>query len=124
MNCASITITGGTDASAGVVENDSASLGFDVPDGCSCTCNKPQPSPRSLQRYRRAIGPSGQSKRTYSPTIPFSERPGMLIADNGNGCLTPLTTAEVKYPNPGPDVVEGDGEYQLELPLPPDKCGY
>ena len=80
--------------------------------------------PRSLQRYQRATGPSGRNKRTGSPTVPFSERPGMLIADNGDGCLTPLTTAEVKYPNPGPDVVEGDGEYQLELPLPPDKCGY
>ncbi|KAI9763642.1 MAG: hypothetical protein M1840_000356 [Geoglossum simile] len=124
MNCASIKITGGTEESARAVEYDSANLGFDIPDGCSCTCNKPQPARRPLQRYRRATEPSVQGKRAYSPAVPFKERPGMLIADNGNGCLTPHTTAELRYPNPGPDVVEGDGEYQLELPLPPDKCGY
>ena len=40
----------------------------------------------------------------------------MLIADDGNGCLTPKTTAELKYPHPGPEVVPGDGDYPLELP--------
>lgn len=40
----------------------------------------------------------------------------MFVADDGNDCLTPHTTAELKYPNPGPDVVQGDGAYPLELP--------
>ena len=31
-------------------------------------------------------------------------------------------SAEVKYPNPGPDVVPGDGEYPLALPSPMDVC--
>jgi hypothetical protein len=40
----------------------------------------------------------------------------MLVADIGNGCLTPSTNAELKFPEPGPDVVQGDGEYPLQLP--------
>jgi hypothetical protein len=40
----------------------------------------------------------------------------MMIDDIKNGCETPKTTAELKYPKPGPDVVEGDGEYPLQLP--------
>ena len=48
--------------------------------------------------------------------IVFDACPIMLIADDGNGCETPHTTAELKYPDPGPDVVPGDGAYPLELP--------
>jgi hypothetical protein len=48
--------------------------------------------------------------------MPFSLRPKMLFANVDNGCTSPKTYFELKYPNPGPDVVEGDGEYPLELP--------
>ncbi|KAI9730193.1 MAG: hypothetical protein M1834_005957 [Cirrosporium novae-zelandiae] len=63
---------------------------------------------------------------TYSSpsTMAWKDRPEMLVADIGNGCLTPHTTAEVKYPNPGPDVVPGDGVYPLVLPTPAQACGY
>jgi hypothetical protein len=50
------------------------------------------------------------------PLLPFSSRPLMLVAEIGNGCLTPSTDAELKFPQPGPDVVQGDGEYPLQLP--------
>ncbi|KAK3671031.1 hypothetical protein LTR78_009149 [Recurvomyces mirabilis] len=56
------------------------------------------------------------STQSTLSTIPFSSRPEMFIADDGNGCSTPHTTAELKYPLPGPDVVMGDGEYPLALP--------
>lgn len=49
--------------------------------------------------------------------VPFADRPLMLMADVGNGCETPRTTAEVRYPEPGPDVFRGDGVYPLELPV-------
>ena len=38
--------------------------------------------------------------------------------------MTPLTTSELKFPNPGPDVVRGDGAYPLDMPTPAGKCGY
>ena len=57
------------------------------------------------------------TQSSSSTPIAFSNRPLMLIADDGNGCFTPKTTAEVKYPDPGPDVVPGDGAYPLELPI-------
>jgi len=56
-----------------------------------------------------------RSKRA-GVTVAYVRRPHMLIADTGNGCRSPRKTAELKYPDPGPDVVEGDGEYPLELP--------
>ena len=71
------------------------------------------------------ITPSANS--AAAPSVPYSQRPGPLIADipePDNGCHTVKTTAEVKYPNPGPDVVEGDGQYPLALPTPAAKCGY
>jgi hypothetical protein len=46
----------------------------------------------------------------------FHDRPLMLVADVGNDCHTPHTVAEVKFPNPGPDVVTGDGMYPLQYP--------
>ena len=56
------------------------------------------------------------SSVSHSSFVAFTNRPLMLVADDGNGCLTPKKTAEVKYFDPGPDVVVGDGEYPLELP--------
>lgn len=47
----------------------------------------------------------------------FAERPEMLRADVGDGCETPRGTAEVRFPLPGGDVLGGDGEYPLELPI-------
>lgn len=40
----------------------------------------------------------------------------MFVADNGNDCETPHSTAELKYPDPGPEIVSGDGVYPVELP--------
>lgn len=40
----------------------------------------------------------------------------MFVADNGNDCETPRSSAELKYPDPGPEVVSGDGVYPVELP--------
>ena len=54
-------------------------------------------------------------------SVAFAKRPLMFVADDGNDCATPHTTAELKYPSPGPDIVEGDGEYPVEMPS--GKCG-
>lgn len=71
-------------------------------------------------------GPTKTEKKT-TPTadsVPVfnKHRPRMLFANNGKGCLSPLTTAELKYPHPRPDVFMGDGEYPLELPGPKNLC--
>ncbi|KAK3117787.1 hypothetical protein LTR53_000475 [Teratosphaeriaceae sp. CCFEE 6253] len=72
-----------------------------------------------------SLGPSSNYGKSRFPSstawIPYAARPEMLVADDGNGCLTPHTTAELKYPHPGPDVVAGDGAYPLELPV--GTCG-
>ena len=61
-------------------------------------------------------GGTSSSSPGSSSSVAFTNRPLMLVADDGNGCFTPKKTAEVKYPDPGPDVIVGDGEYPLELP--------
>ena len=71
------------------------------------------------------IGPPASS--VAAPGVPYGKRPGPLVADipdPNNGCETVRTTAEVKYPNPGPQIVPGDGVYPLAYPTPADKCGY
>lgn len=151
MNCASVTITKVHDKSneqlsAQVLSTTTAStpeqLKTYTTDGCTCTCSctKPPIHQALAHHYKRAGGinnhhhhhhlggggahssfPSKMEKRAFTP---YSQRPTMLVADTGNGCLTPRTSAEVKFPHPGPDVVKGDGEYPLELPTPAEACGY
>jgi hypothetical protein len=90
--------------------------------GCSCTCSStpvPAPAERRAVPGRSPLRPRILEER-YSNT-PFSQRPLMLFANVNNGCTTPKTTAEVQYPNPGPDVTMGDGGYPLELPS--GSCG-
>jgi hypothetical protein len=38
-----------------------------------------------------------------SPSVPFSQRPAMFVANVNNGCGT-LEGSDVRFPNPGPDV--------------------
>ncbi|KAL2220551.1 endoglucanase [Thermoascus aurantiacus ATCC 26904] len=66
-----------------------------------------------------ASAPPGSSA---PPHVAFADRPSFLFADLDNGCRTPNGNAEVKFPNPGPDVVQGDGAYPLALPTG-EKCG-
>ncbi|OXV08724.1 hypothetical protein Egran_03513 [Elaphomyces granulatus] len=84
------------------------------------------PSRRSLDQYPGKVVErnTSTSASPFSVSVAFNDRPSFLIADIDNGCLTPKTSAEVKYPNPGPDVLIGDGEYPLDLPTPANKCGY
>lgn len=68
--------------------------------------------------------PVGYARDTISSTsipMPFDNRPLMFVADNGNDCETPHSTAELKFPEPGPEIVVGDGVYPLELPT--GACG-
>jgi hypothetical protein len=84
---------------------------------CNCSCNPPSPRPSN---YRRSPPVS-----INTTPVAFTDRPDMLLfMDLVNGCMPPPSTAELKFPNPGPDVVDGDGAYPLELPTPAQKCGY
>ncbi|WPH03535.1 Hypothetical protein R9X50_00641500 [Acrodontium crateriforme] len=67
-------------------------------------------------RHTHHGAPKRELLSARSETVAWLDRPEMLVADDGNGCLTPHPTAELKYPNPGPDVVSGDGVYPLVLP--------
>ncbi|PGH21467.1 hypothetical protein AJ80_03258 [Polytolypa hystricis UAMH7299] len=104
-------------------------------NGCMCTC----PRQQLLVRKPRAAAPGSSHSRHASrqhahhpkaiaaraaERVAFTDRPDMFIANTGNGCKTPATAFELKYPNPGYDLVKGDGEYKLKLPEPAGKCGY
>jgi hypothetical protein len=80
---------------------------------CMCRC------PKVLE-----IAKPQDTHKGNASMVLYAERPSMLMVDVDNGCVSPRTTAELKYPNPGPEVVKGDGVYPLELPTPRDICGY
>ena len=89
---------------------------------CRAYCRSQKNQPRSIpaldvsMKHKRVPGGHAQRLVQRASTMPFSQRPAMLFANIDNGCTTPKTDFEAKYPNPGPDVVEGDGEYPLQLP--------
>ncbi|KAI9808230.1 MAG: hypothetical protein M1825_004687 [Sarcosagium campestre] len=125
MNCAAVSITGDF-ATADVTIQSSfnaskqSSLDSQIysKDGCICTCPSQEISKRAMHHHHHKGGVHIQERRDVS----FNDRPGMLFADINNGCFTPHTTAETRFADPGPDVVEGDGEYPLETPT--GDCGH
>lgn len=141
MNCAAVTISDGPEKTSAMetpggrsVTTMAASGTETVPggaahtytsEGCVCTCTKPL-ARRALHLHKHVAHRHlhGHGLHARSPQTPYHERPAMLVADTGDGCLTPKTTAEVKFPHPGPDVVVGDGEYALEHPSPAEACGF
>ncbi|RDI83003.1 hypothetical protein Vi05172_g7020 [Venturia inaequalis] len=58
------------------------------------------------------VPPISIPSQAYS--VAFNDRPEMFIADTRHGCLTPKTDAELKFPEPGINVEEGDGMYPKE----------
>lgn len=99
-------------------------------NGCRCQCPQ-SPGELSFRNDNHIYTPlkkrqenEASSVNASSGHVAFLDRPSFLFPDVGNGCETPKTSAEVKYPNPGPDVEPGDGVYPLALPSPADKCGY
>ena len=114
MNCAAVEIT-----------RSSAQQAASIPTAGSLTT-------LMIVTIPTAIIPSTTNVQAQPPTydsqardtneqMAFHDRPLMFVADDGNDCLTPHTTAELRYPEPGPDIVIGDGAYPLELPT--GQCG-
>ena len=72
-----------------------------------------------LQLHRRRLE---QAAKLNSPhrraESDFSTRPDMLISIDYEGatCHSKGNSVELEWPEPGPDVVQGDGEYPLEKP--------
>ena len=136
MNCAAVNITTPTIASAsstgpmgyyqstivtttsGAAPTKPASM-YKTANGLLCTCENPTnistcdcACPGPVAANEQLLGRDEQP----APLISFFDRPMMLVADDGNGCLTPMTDTELKYPEPGLEVIMGDGEYPLSLP--------
>lgn len=61
---------------------------------------------------------SGSKNLVRSPSDPISSRPGLFVANVGNGCKT-VETFDVEFPHPGPDVVRNS---QKTTP-PVGNCG-
>ena len=66
------------------------------------------------------IGGGGAKRRdaVVKPRASFSSRPGIFLANIGNGCTT-VEMSSVKYPDPGPDVKDNGG---AQAP-PSGSCG-
>jgi hypothetical protein len=157
MNCAAVSIKGGSAAAPGskppglesnatipIASPTSKPTSY-VTNGCTCTCDAPKLPARRMHKHKRhgdaqaaaqagsgeapAVQDSADKPKSTAPvkpsgggTVPYSSRPGMLFSDIGNGCSSPKSSAELRYPNPGPDVQPGDGAYPLALPTG-EACG-
>ena len=88
---------------------------YKTANGLMCTCKDPANISTCDCACPGTLAVNKRNDQENHP-IPFSARPMMLVADDGKGCLTPLADAELKYPDPGPELVTGDGEYPLRLP--------
>ncbi|KAJ9349543.1 endoglucanase [Paecilomyces variotii] len=137
MLCSSVNIVGGSKhvtpllasrtSTASPTATSSSYVNY---NGCTCQCPAVS-GPLSIRNNdyihssSKELEWNNKSNASASPGhIAFHDRPSFLFADIDNGCETPKTTAEVKYPNPGPDIQPGDGVYPLALPSPGQKCGY
>lgn len=136
MNCAAVNITA-ADGGATPSQNGPIPYGQTTPtatapsstptittyktaNGLSCTCIDPKDISTCncdcAGQSSNHDNSDGQTLDQPRDVIAFSSRPHMLVADDGKGCHSPKTNAELKFPDPGPDVVMGDGVYPLELP--------
>ncbi|KAF2469780.1 uncharacterized protein BDR25DRAFT_304220 [Lindgomyces ingoldianus] len=97
-------------------------------DSCQCTCESPAVSRRLVERealtlHKRRLQHAEKMKAPVRRTeaVAFKSRPDMLInidwKDKEDGqCHSAGSPYELKFPDPGPTVVQGDGEYQLKEP--------
>jgi hypothetical protein len=118
MNCAAVSITG----SDGARSHSQSRTARNPSKTCKTPTRSTTASEGSVPVFAFEPKPvpshkTMQSSASASARIMlFHERPIMFVADDGNRCETPKETAELKYPDPGPDVVRGDGAYPLEHP--------
>ena len=94
---------------------------------CTCTdCQSPTTNKRDVERqaltkHKRnlELAAAMNAPRRRSESVAFNARPDMLLQIDfeGTSCKSVGMPTEMKYPDPGPDVVDAtDGEYALEEP--------
>lgn len=112
------TATASASASASSIVSNTPT--YKTANGLSCTCTDPKDiSTCNCDCAGQSSSHGTRDEQTLDQprdVMAFSSRPYMFVADDGKGCHSPKTNAELKFPEPGPDVMMGDGVYPLELP--------
>jgi hypothetical protein len=96
-------------------------------EGCTCyDCQSPSTKRRDVEREAVAMHKRNLQRSAFlnaplrrAEAVAFTARPDMLlnIDFDGASCRSAGNPTELKYPEPGPDVVVAeDGEYALEEP--------
>jgi hypothetical protein len=92
---------------------------------CSCQCDSPATKRhiverKALQLHHRNLHNAAKLNAPIrrAETVAFNSRPDMLLEIDFSTarCHSTGDTTELKFPDPGPEVVEGDGEYPLAEP--------
>ena len=107
--------------------------------GCSCSCPYQTWSPacscydcdspttkrhlverKALQLHKRHLQNAEKLNVPVrrAEVVAWDSRPNMLLSIDfpGASCKSPNNGFELEFPDPGPDVIKGDGEYKLALP--------
>lgn len=92
---------------------------------CSCSCDSPVTKRHLVERkaldlHKRTLQNAEKLNVPHrrAESVPWSQRPAMLLDIDfaGASCKSQGNPVELEFPNPGPDVVKGDGEYKLGKP--------
>ncbi|KAF2119950.1 hypothetical protein BDV96DRAFT_641816 [Lophiotrema nucula] len=95
---------------------------------CSCQCDSPSKSKKrhiverkvlALHRRNLEIAESLKNPiRRATASVAFKDLPDMLLSIDTDGadCESPGNPFELQFPNPGTNVIPGDGEYELSKP--------
>lgn len=94
---------------------------------CTCySCKSPLTSRRAVERkalelHKRHVQNAAKLAVPVrrAETVAWTNRPDMLLSIDfaGAACHSQGNPFELAFPDPGPDVIEGDGEYKLAPPV-------
>ncbi|KAK7557774.1 hypothetical protein IWX50DRAFT_191265 [Phyllosticta citricarpa] len=96
--------------------------------GCTCQCWKAPTtttsSKREVHMARHVHNRRGFADNKAAPiegrdttAVAWNSRPEIFVPNPiWHDCHLPLTDSELSYPNPGPQVIKGDGEYPMKQP--------
>ena len=92
---------------------------------CTCKCDSPAAKRHLVERealalHRRTLHNEAKLNAPIrrAEVMAFNSRPNMLLEIDYSTakCQSVGKSVELEFPNPGPDVIKGDGEYKLAKP--------
>ncbi|PVI01216.1 lytic polysaccharide monooxygenase, partial [Periconia macrospinosa] len=111
--CASVAIAGGDDRNSEKPPESSPAPSSPAQKPSNAPAPSSAPPPATSSHAEKLNVPHRRAE-----SVSWSQRPDMLLDIDfaGAACKSKGNPSELEFPNPGPDVIKGDGEYKLAPP--------